>query len=331
MKTARDVLTELARRHAFGDIEALVSSGPVLDGDTTRVAALCAFGQRVLDLDAEDFGMPEEVGEVPEDLLGRALSSRMPQRPREYPRGALASLRPAYGLLLEVIAIRWERREMAALVAAVHIASEYAALLAWEPVLGHAGDPARLKEAVTGPGSRFGVALEPGEARICDHTRPERSACDRALRVANEPPPGWRAYLDRQHSQVAQALGDCAARCRTPCSVMDRLDAGVRADLEARCKLAAEFTEGALVRLRHAAPVGHGFGVPSPEEVQTAWARARASFKRHALGRDVLASAEDDPYPLAGLPALFSAIAATRIEPDTLLDDVSSRLVKALS
>src|SRR5690606_33529594 len=103
-----------------------------------------------------------------------------------------------------------------------------------------------------GPGSRFGVPVEPGSERVCDHTRPERSACERSLRVANEPGPGWRAYLDRQHSQMAQALGDCAARCRTPCSVMSRLDEDVRADLVERCRLAAEFTDGPLVKLRHA-------------------------------------------------------------------------------
>jgi hypothetical protein len=333
VETAREVLTALARRHAFGDIEALVAAGvpgvPV-DGGTSRVAALCAFGQRVLDLDAEDFGMPEEAGEVPKDLLDRARASRMPQTPRERPRGALASLRPAYALLLEVIATRWYRREMAALVAAVHIASEYLPMLAWEPVLGHAGDPARLGESVAGPGSRFGVPVEPGAERMCDHTRPQRSAAERTLRVANEPPPGWRAYLDRQHSQVAKALGDCAARCRTPCTVMTRLDGDVRADLENRCKLAADFTDGALVKLRHAAPVGHGFGVPSPEEVQGAWKRARTSLRRHPLGKAALDGADDDPYPLPGLPAVFSAVAAAEITPDTLLDDVSTRLADAL-
>lgn len=153
----------------------------------------------------------------------------------------------------------------------------------------------------------------------------------RTLRVAAEPPPGWRAYLDRQHSQVAQALGDCAARCRTPCSVMSRLDDRVRADLVERCKLAAEFTDGALVRLRHAAPVGHGFGVPSPEEVEAAWARARASLRRHPLGGAALTGADDDPYPLPGLPAVFSAIAAAEIVPDTLLHEVTTRLTAALT
>lgn len=329
METAREVLAALARRYAFGDLEALMSQGTLAaDGRTAPVAALCAFGQRVLDLDAEDFGMPEEAGEVPRDLLDRARASRMPQAPREHPRGALASLRPAYSLLLEVIAIRWHRRDMAALVAAVHIAGEYLPLLAWEPVLGHAGDPALIGAAVRGEGSRFGVPVEPGSARVCDHTRPERSACERTLRVAKEPPSGWRAYLDRQHSQVAAALGDCAARCRTPCTVMARLDDPVRADLTDRCRLAADFADGALVKLRHAAPVGHGFGVPSPEEVQAAWARARRSLARHPLGKSV---ADDDSYPLPGLPALFSAVAAADLRPDTLLHDVTERITSTLA
>lgn len=331
MKTARDVLTALAQRYAFGDLEALIAEGTLAaDGRKTRIAALCAFGQRVLDLDAEDFGMPEDVGEVPSDLLDRARASRMPQTPRERPRGALASLRPAYSLLLEVIAIRWHRRDMAALVAAVHIASEYLPMLAWEPVLGHAGDPARIGAAVEGEGSRFGVPIDPGKPRMCDHTRPERAACERTLRVSREPGPGWRAYLDRQHSQVAAALGDCAARCRTPCTVISRLDGLVRADLTDRCRLAADFTDGALVKLRHAAPVGHGFGVPSPEEVQTAWTRARKSLAHQPLGKTALAGADVDAYPLPGLPALFSTIAAADLRPDTLLHDVTKRITSTL-
>lgn len=331
METAQQVLTALARRYAFGDIEALVADGALSGPQAAEVAPLCAFGQRVLDLDAEDFGMPEAAGEVPRDLLNAARSSRMPQSPKEQPRGALATLRPAFALLLEAIEVRWRRREMAALVAAVHIASEYFPLLAWQPVLGHAGDPALLGASVTGPGSRFGVPVEPGSPRMCDHTRPERSACERALRVAGEPAPGWRAYLDRQHSAVAQALGDCAASCRTPCSVMSRLGEKERAELVGRCKLAAEFSDGALVRLRHAAPVGHGFGVPSPEEVEHAWVRTRTSLGRHPLGKTALAGAGGDPYPLPGLPALTSAIAAVPIVPGTLLQDVTTRITTALS
>ena len=331
METPREVLIALARRYAFGDVAALASAGLVPAGPATEVAALCAFGQRVLDLDAEDFGMPEAAGDVPRDLLRRARACRMPQTPREQPRGALETLRPAYALLLEVIDIRWRRHEMAALVAVVHIAAEYLPLLAWEPVLGHAADPVRLAAAVAGPGSRFGVPFEFGTPRTCDHTRPEQSAADRALRVGGEPAEGWRAYLDRQHSHVAGALGVCAGGCRTPCSVVTRLDDGVRSDLTARCRLAVEFSGGALVRLRHAAPVGHGFGVPSDDEVLEAWARTRSSLRHHELGRKALAGVADDPYPLPGLPGLFTQVAMTEIVPDTLLADVAARVVELVA
>lgn len=337
METAHEVLTTLAGRYAFGDLAALCADG-VADLSpqvAAEVRLLCSFGQRLIDLDAEDFGVPERTGDpdvdvhkVPDHLLARARASRMPQSAKERTRGALRTLRPAYALLLEVIEARWRRREMAALVAAVHIAAEYLPLLAWEPVLGHAGDPALLPAAVTGPGSRFGVPQEPGRRRDCDLTRPEQSAAERALRVAGEPGPGWRAYLDRQHSTLASALGRCAASCRTPCDVVGRLPGDVLAGLTERCRLAAEFADGALVRLRHAAPVGHGFGVPSPEEVEEAWARTRASLGHQPLGGSVVAP--EACYALPGLPELFSAAAGHPIAPDTLLHDVAGHIVTIL-
>src|SRR5262249_46041178 len=160
----------------FVDLAALCADGA--GGGRPEAAAevrlLCSFGQRLIDLDAEDFGVPERTGDplvdahrVPERLLARARASRMPQSAQERFRGVLRTLRPGYGLLLEVIEARWQRREMAALVAAVHIAAEYLPLLAWEPVLGHAGDPALLAAAVSGPGSRFGVPAGSGRPRDC--------------------------------------------------------------------------------------------------------------------------------------------------------------------
>src|SRR5688572_26568692 len=113
MKTGHEVLVALARRYAFGDVAAFVTD--------PGVQRICAFGQGLLELDAEDFGTYQ----IDPSLLSRAIASRMPQAPQERPRGALGSLRPAYSLLLEVMRARWLRGEMAALVAAVHIASEY--------------------------------------------------------------------------------------------------------------------------------------------------------------------------------------------------------------
>ncbi|MGI8336349.1 hypothetical protein ACRYCC_40940 [Actinomadura scrupuli] len=333
METPREVLIALARRYAFGDVAALASQGLVPDHAAPAIAALCSFGQRVLDLDAEDFGMPETIGDssaIPRRLMNRARASRMPQTPREQPRGALLTLRPAYALLLEVIEVRWLRHDLAALVAAVHIAGEYLPMLAWESVLGHAADPVALGASVGRPGSRFGVAPDLGGPRACHHTRTERSAAERALRVAAESAQSWRHYLDRHHSAVSAALGACAAECRTPCPVVTGLADRVRADLAGRCRLALDFAQGGLVRLRHAAPVGHGFGVPSREEVLDAWTRTRASLGHREPGLTALAGADDDGYPLPGLPAVFSAVAGAPIIPDTLLYDVAAHVAGLL-
>ncbi|MBB2910924.1 hypothetical protein FHS43_002189 [Streptosporangium becharense] len=317
MESARDLLVSLAQRYAFGDVGALASG--VVD-DVTGVEALCEFGQRLLSLDAEDFAA--EARTVPGDLRRRARACTMPQTPREQPRGALESLRPAYGLLLEVIAVRWHRRELSPMVAAVHIASEYLPLLAFEPVLGNAGDPARWPAGLTAPGSRFGVIGD----RECDHTKAEQSAVNRTLRVAGEPAEGWRAYFDRQHSQVAGALATCVADCRTPCTAMDWVGAA-RDDLALRSRVALAFADTPLVRLRHAAPVGHGFGVPSPEEVLEAWDRSRAILAKNDVGGE---AARDDGFPLPGLPSLFSAVASAPVAPTTLLADITAHLVKLL-
>ncbi|WP_432865400.1 hypothetical protein [Microbispora rosea] len=321
MHSAHDLLIALAGRYSFGDVGALAPAVLGEGGRAALVASVCEFGQRLLTLDAEDFHTELDAQTVPADLRRRARACHMPQTPREQPRGALDSLRPAYALLLEVVEARWRRRELSSMIAAVHICSEYLPLLAFEPALGHAGDPARWPEGLRAPGSRFGIMPD----RECDHTRAERSAAERTLRVAVEPPAGWRAYFDRQHSQVAGALATCAGRCRTPCPALDwvpDLD-----DLSARCRIALTFADTPLVRLRHAAPVGHGFGVPSPEEVLEAWERSRAALAKHEAAAGVTT---DDGFPLPGLPTLFSAVAAAPVRPATLLADVSAYVVELL-
>ncbi|MFG3442908.1 hypothetical protein ACGF0J_37180 [Nonomuraea sp. NPDC047897] len=313
MNSTRDLLIALARRHAFADLGALAP--------TPEIADVCEFGQRLLSLDAEDFAV--EARSVPAELRRRARACHMPQTPREQPRGALESLRPAYGLLLEVIAARWHRRELSPMIAAVHIAAEYLPLLAFEPHLGHAGDPVLWPDGLSATGSRFGVIGD----RDCDHTKSEQSATNRTLRVAGEPAEGWRAYFDRQHSQVAGALAVCVATCRNPCTAMHWIEPEQRAELNVRARTALAFAETPLVRLRHAAPVGHGFGVPSPEEVLDAWERSRSALDKNEIGGAAL---KDDGFPLPGLPALFSAVAAAPVAPATLLTGVSDHVVGLL-
>ncbi len=341
METAHEVLVALARRYSFADVAALIGQGAAGAALTTRDGALidqlCAFGQRLMDLDAEDFGIVDAARDantdhtfadriaadaVPADLVARARACRMPQDPRERDRGALGSLVPAFRLLLEVIAVRWARRETAAVVAAIHITSEYLPLLAWESVLGHAGDPARIGPAVTGEGSVWGDF----DDRDCAHTRPERSAAHHAVHAAHESGPQWRSYLDRQHSTVAHALAVCGGECRKPCSVVTRYPEPTQALLERRSRAALEYVSSPIVRLRHTAPVGHGFGVPSVGEVREAWLRSRGS-----LGALEPAARTEDGYPLPGLPSFFSALAGRPVTPDTLVADTATALLSALA
>jgi hypothetical protein len=335
-----DMLDLLVSRYAFGEVSALVAAG-FCDSCRTRhevaeIQQLCAFGMRLLDLDAEDFGIADAATDanvdhsfadevtgdaVPADLVLRSHAARMPQSATELDRGALGSLRPAFSLLLEVIAARWMRRETSDLVAVFHIASEYLPMLIWEPVLGHACDPARMVASVGGDGSRWGHLQD----RACPHTMPEKSAAERALRVSGEQDTGWRSYLDRQHSSVSAALGVCAADCRRPCTVMARHSEDDQQRLADACRAAENFADSAMIQLRHSAPVGHGFGVPSPREVMDTWMHTREH-----LGKREPAVLVDDGFALPGLPSLFSALAGTEIAPDTLIADTAAALRKAL-
>jgi hypothetical protein len=99
-------------------------------------------------------------------------------------------------------------------------------------------------------------------------------------------------------------------------------------DITERCRLARALAGSALVQLRHRAPVGHGFGVPSRLEVAEAWHRSRQAIgARGGLGEAALA---EDDYPLPGLPSLLSAIAGGPLTPDTLLQDTRDEIVHAL-
>jgi hypothetical protein len=61
------------------------------------------------------------------------------------------------------------------MISAVHITSEYLPLLAFEPALGHGGDPARRPAGLRAAGNRFGVIGD----RECDHTKRVRTSVTR--------------------------------------------------------------------------------------------------------------------------------------------------------
>lgn len=330
-----NVATELLRDRRYAAIEAVTPYLPGLDKASRKdIVGLCRFAVEVLELDAEDF---DTLRGVPPDLLAMVHKAHIPSQPDARDRGALTSMVPTYRLFLEVLAVRWDRGELSSVLAVVHLMSEYLPLLAWEPVLGHAGDPARLAAAVTGPGSRWGT-----EDRECDHPPSIRRALRHALDLAPEDIERWDRYLDRDHSRVSGALGQCASHavrgrpepariCTAPCSVWTRLDPVLAEDLERRMTLVGVFAGSPVLALRHAAPVGHGFGVPNRRELLADWEETWARLTRPwADGDNPLAGVPAGGEPLPGLATFLSVVAGIELTPLGVLDRVDELLALRL-
>jgi hypothetical protein len=284
--TSRDVVQALLADYRFSGVAAVVRlldlPGPTLH----RIEALAKTGERLLDLDAEDFDVLAAREDLPAEVVEPVRAAQFPRRPNGETRGSLRSLHPLYALMLEALDIRWLRREPIHVVVLLHLFAEYLPMLAWESVLGNSGDPRELLRFTGVEGSLWGH-----KDRACDHTAAQRAAAHRMGQAIRGDEEGWTVYLDRFHSRVADALGRCASHpvsgrpmidgvCRRPCGLWSQLSEPVRDDLGARMHLARMYAESPVVALRHHAPVGHFFGVPAPSEVAQAWERTWQRLNR---------------------------------------------------
>jgi hypothetical protein len=109
-----------------------------------------------------------------------------------------------------------------------------------------------------------------------------------------------------------------------------------RRDLDARVRLALLYRDSPVVALRHNAPVGHFFGVPSTAEISEAWLRTWARVSEPwPDGSNPLASAGGGaPEPgeaLPGMSALVSAVAGRTVGPGTLIRDIGADIAAALA
>ncbi len=300
---------------------------------------LAIAAKRVLDLDAEDFGVISS--EFPDRPWTKRLGdASFPQSPRSARRGALGSLVPLYALMLEVLDLRAARHEPLQVVVTAHLIGEYLPLLAWESTLGHAGDPLRMPTSV---GQRWG-----SDDPMCPHPSALRSTARRSLNAAAGDEAGYTAYLDKFHSRLGAALAVCAMNhqtvsagqrpdigttCPVPCSWAVAPPEHARRNLDARVRLALIYQDSALVALRHHAPVGHFFGVPSNREIARAWERTweRLSMPWPDGDNPLTASAaRGAPEPkeaLPGISAVVSAVAGRTIGPAHLIRDIRDDLL----
>ncbi len=313
-------LGSLLRGHWYDAVVAVLHDQGSGDPRLQHAERLAVAARRILDLDAEDFG---QIGsEFASDWARSLEEASFPAQPRDPQRGALASLGGLYELMLEVLELRARRHEPLQVVVTAHLIGEYLPQLAWETRLGHAGDPLRMRESV---GERWGTA-----STGCVHPSTARAAAKRALNACDGDAVGYTAYLDKFHSRLGNALAVCAMNhetvkagerpdvgttCPTPCSWAVRGQLAERLDLDARVRLALMYQDSAIVGLRHHAPVGHFFGVPSTAEIVEAWL---ATWERL-----------NAPWPDGSNP-LQGNVASDRGEPTEALPGMS-RLVSAVA
>lgn len=306
-----------------------------------KAYALATAAKRVLDLDAEDFGTIAKGFTAP--WAHRLEQSCFPLEPRDRERGALRSLVPLYELMLEVTQLRALRHEPLQVVVTAHLIGEYLCQLAWEPVLGHGGDPLKMGRTV---GERWGT-----DDPACPHNSAMRATAKRSLNACNGDVAGYTAYLDKFHSRLGDTLAVCAMNhatigagerpdvgetCPNPCRWATAGSMAVRRDLDARVRLALLYEDSPIVALRHHAPVGHFFGVPSVQEISEAWLRTweRLSQPWNDGENPLLTAAVPGAAPpdeaLPGMSALVSTVAGRTIGPGRVIRSIGDEIVSTL-
>lgn len=311
------------------------------DDDPAIVEAqrLATVAQRVLSLDAEDFEeLADQVADRP--WADRLRACGFPRGPRDEQRGALTSLVPLYQLMLEVLNLRAERGEPQALVVTAHLIGEYLCQLAWEQQLGHGGDPLVLAGQV---GERWGT-----DDPQCPHNSAMRATAKRAVNASAGDQVGFTSYLDKFHSRLGDTLAVCAMNhltieagerpdvgptCPNPCSWAVREDRATRRDLDGRLRLALVYLDSPLVALRHHAPVGHFFGVPSVAEISQGWVHTwqKLTLQWPDGSNPLIGAVPTHPdEALPGLSALISTVAGHPVGQGSLLREIGDDIIKVL-
>jgi hypothetical protein len=330
-------IRSLVRGHWYDALAAVLADRGSEDPRLQHAATLAVAAKRILDLDAEDFGVIG--GEFDSPWARRLEEASFPATPRESQRGALGSLVGLYELMLEVLDLRAQRHEPLQVVVTAHLIGEYLPLLAWEPRLGHGGDPLRMRASV---GERWGTA-----SPDCAHSSAARATARRALNACDGDVVGYTAYLDKFHSRLGNALAVCAMNhetvaagerpdvgetCPRPCSWMLKGSLEERLDVDARVRLAVLYQDSAIVSLRHHAPVGHFFGVPSTAEIGEAWV---ATWERltapwpdgsNPLTAPGAVDLGEAAEALPGMSRLVSAVAGRPIGPGQLIRTIGGQI-----
>jgi hypothetical protein len=325
-----EVVTLLATENALGTDSSLDPDGIAAD--------LCRFGQRALRLDVLDLDvdLAQRLNhELAGPLAETARGLMFPDSARQQRRGSLTAMRPLMGLVLEALTVRWRRDELLHVLALLHLVGEYLGHIAWESTIDHSGDPLQFHGGFGGAGSAWGDAA----ADDCGHSRSHRHLARRM----NEGDPltskgEWDDFLRSDYSRVGGLFLTCATRSggriwgRQPrrcdhatCPVWWGLDESTSTSLERRTRVALWFGDSPLLKVRHAAPIGHFFGVPDKAEIVVAFDELAGKLRRQGVDVD---GGDDVPSRTS---QIVSIVAGEPTPPTDLLAATAEAVSIALS
>jgi hypothetical protein len=321
MYDRHDLLIRVQENLVNGDfprIEDLITTQLVTaDGDAAyrvqleRALRLAVVGRHIVQLDAEDFPVADHCPELPDETR-RLLRQATAHRSDGAQGGQLASLNAASSVLLEVLQLHYGGGQFDRVVGILHLLGEYLPLLAWESVLGNAGEPSTVRDRILRgnrdwvrrhhpcPRGQKPYVIREAIARLATASRGERDAL-------------WQNYFKERRSSVADLLESCALCARddlggtkavpgAPCGIEPQPDES--ADLPVRMASIRVFKRSEPIRQRHQSPHGHAFSVPSQDEFDAAWASATSAVLE-SPEFPLTAEQFDDGFVLPGLPSLI--------------------------
>ncbi len=284
----RTALTAALARFDFEEADVILESSGYRESSHCR--QLCAVGMEVRQLDAEEFGKRAKTCvPLPRRLRAILHAAAWPTTLADQGSGALVDLRPTYRLLLELVQINIAQRNWTDVLALIHLMSEYLPLLAWQPLLGHAGIPRDISALFNTSTTQ---SPRPSPERGCALGKPGSDLANQ-LQTPPTTDAALQDYLRTKYSRVSGLLLICggapdalitgrARACRNQCSVVTGPNADLaepeREALARRVTMARRFADSPIVALRHTSPVGHFFSVPGKPEIDEAWNRTRGKL-----------------------------------------------------
>lgn len=344
MYDSRELLIRVQENLTNGDftrIEDLLEIAAVLPSEEgvsrqnlLSALRLARLGRRVIQLDAEDFNLVSDCPELSKDTR-RVLLASSARREVGGSGGQLASLNSTMRLLLEVLQLTYSSDQCDRTAGILHLMGEYLPLLAWQEILGNAGEPASVRVRILQGDVKwvrkpqecprgqnpFRIKLSVERVQRASGPRVEKALSDYMLKGRNSVADLLEACTLCPKDSAADGKNSRGA----PCGIAPTPSEGH--ELAVRMETIRIFRRAEPIRLRHTSPLGHAFSVPDQRELDAAWQNAYSQILA-VEGFPLTPADLNDDYVLPGLPTLIGYWAGlgNRPEPSEVIPNIGSAI-----